>query len=134
MSLDALPPAARLEAEEKESLKVAIAALYIELRHAKAARTQAVIIAARARQRTTALDQREANMNAAFAAFTPEIRLLRQDMCRLRDELQAPQQETFKAHQDAQYSRAQSAESCAALDGHLRGLAKPFPGKGERVI
>ncbi|KAL1729399.1 hypothetical protein EV714DRAFT_273651 [Schizophyllum commune] len=40
MSLDALPLAARLEAEEKESLKVAIATLYIELRQAKPERKQ----------------------------------------------------------------------------------------------
>ncbi|KAI5822874.1 hypothetical protein K523DRAFT_421775 [Schizophyllum commune Tattone D] len=142
MILDAISRATRLEAlvcrnkvlaKEKESLKVAIATLSIELRHKKTARTQAETIAARARQRTTAHDQREANMNAAFATFTPEIRLLRQDVCRLRDELQASQQETFKAYQDAQYLRAQSAEPALRLI-NLRGPAKPFPGKDERVL
>ena len=74
-------------------------------------------------------------MDAAFAASTTEIRLPRQDVRRLRDEMQASQQETFTAHQDAQYLRAQAADSNPALSlMNLRCPAKPFTGKGERVL
>ncbi|KAL1685761.1 hypothetical protein GGG16DRAFT_106138 [Schizophyllum commune] len=131
--LEALVCRNKVLAQEKEALEVAIATLYIELRHAKAARTQAETIAARAHERAAAVNQREAKMNAAFSASTHEMCLLRQDMCRLRDELQTSQQETFKAYQDAQYLRAQSAEPALRLI-NLRGPAKPFPGKDERVL
>ena len=55
-------------------------------------------------------------MEAAFAAFTHEVCLLRQDVGRLRDELQASRQETWqetsKARQDARHLRAVGGSLC----------------------
>ena len=73
-------------------------------------------------------------MKAAFAAFTHEVCLVRQDVGRLRDELQASRQETSKARQDARHLRARSAEACAANVEHLRRPEKSFTGRDERLI
>ncbi|KAI5892975.1 uncharacterized protein SCHCODRAFT_02666156 [Schizophyllum commune H4-8] len=107
-------------AEGKESFEVAIATLYIELRHAKAARTQAETLAARVEQRLAAVDHRE-TMNTALAASNHKMCPLRQNVCRLREELLASHQDSLTAGQDARRLRARWAEACVSLQELVGG-------------